>query len=359
VHSIAKALLNPEELMSRVHGHSTPSGGAVPRVTVVVPYYNSAWSIERTLLSVMAQRYRNFELILVDDGSPGDVTKLVAPFGDAIRVVRQENRGLAGARNRGISESLSTFVAPLDADDLWHPDFLGTMVAALDAAPLAPFAFADSYRIDERDRILRDRELAAAPQLDFAGLISLNTVRSGSGAVFRRDSLLAVGGYDESLHRRSAQGAEDWKLLVQLSAIAPPVHVPRKLIAYRLVERSMSQARPEQQLRAIETVIADLRGAYPSAPAHLFRDGRTMMIAWLLPAFLRKRAYATALRHAMRAYIANPLWWRNRNLRLAHVAWVHAILATSGETTARPPSLAELEDEGDRPFHFLDAARRE
>ncbi len=343
--------------MSRVHGCSMPSRGVTPRISVIIPYYNSAWSIERTLLSVVAQRYRDFELILVDDGSSDDVSSLLAPFGDAIRLVRQENRGLAGARNRGVSESLGIFVAPLDADDMWHPNFLGTMVAALDAAPLAPFAFADSYRIDERDRILRDRELAGAPQVDFAGLISLNTVRSGSGAVFRRDSLLAVGGYDESLHQRSAQGAEDWKLLIQLSAIAPPAHVPQQLIAYRLVERSMSQGRPEQQLQAIETVIADLRGAYPSAPAQLFRDGRTMMIAWLLPAFLRKRDYVAALRQGIRAYIVNPLWWRNRNLRLAHAAWVRAVLEARGPATAQPPPLAELEEGGERPFHFLDATR--
>ena len=329
---------------------------ACPKVSVVVPYYKSAWSIERTLRSILAQRHRDFELVVIDDGSPEDVTALLAPFGNALRLVRQENRGLAGARNRGIAESCGMFVAPIDADDLWHPDFLGAMVEALDTNPDAPFAFADSFRIDEDDHILPDRILAAEPRTDFAGLLTLNSVRSGSGAVFRRAAVEAAGGYDESLRLRAAQGAEDWKLLVRLSAVAPPVHVPRLLVAYRLVASSMSQASPKRQLAAIEAVLNDLREEFPDTRLQLFRDARTMMIAWLLPAFLRKRDFFSALKHGARAYLANPLWWRDYNLRLAHTAWLRSLIGWGG-SFEEAPALADFEEDGDRPFSFVAAGK--
>lgn len=327
-----------------------------PRVSVIIPYYNSAWSIERTLRSIFAQNFQGMEVILVDDGSPDDVLPLTAPFGHRVRIVRQENRGLAGARNRGISESTGTYVAPIDADDLWHPDYLGAMVQALDAAPHAPFAFSDSYRIDEMDMMIPFREPVSAPRVDFEGLISLNSVGSGSAAVFRRSALLAKAGYDESLKTRAAQGAEDWKLLVQLAAIAPPVHVRRKLVAYRLTAGGMSQARPARQLAAAEAVIGDLTRDYPEVGTQLFRDARTMMIAWLLPAFLRRHDYGAAFREGVRAYVLNPFWWRNRNLRLAHMAWLRMLLRSLFQR-GRSARLAELEEAGERPFAFLENAK--
>ncbi|WP_375426913.1 glycosyltransferase family 2 protein [uncultured Sphingomonas sp.] len=322
-----------------------------PRVSVVIPCYQAAWSIRRTLRSVMAQRFTPFEIILVDDGSTDALDAAIEPYADRIRLVRQDNHGLAAARNRGIALARADLVAPLDADDLWHPDYLADLVAALDGAPAAPFAFAGSFRIDEDDRLLPDLHLRRAPRHDFAGLVSLNSVGSGSAAVFRRAMLLAAGGYDPSLRDRAAQGAEDWKLLVHLAAIATPVPVSRKLVAYRLTRAGMSQARPQRQLAAIDAVIDDLARDFPAAPRRLFRDARTMMTAWLLPAFLRNGMMGQALREAWRGYVLNPLWWRNPELLLVHTARLRMALR------ARPEPLGLLSDwtdeDGSRPFGFL------
>jgi cellulose synthase/poly-beta-1,6-N-acetylglucosamine synthase-like glycosyltransferase len=100
----------------------------------------------------------------------------------------------------------------LDADDLWHPDFLVATVAALDDNPSAPFAYAYSFRIDEQDRLLPILRLGQPPRHDFLGLLSLNSVGSGSAAVFRRSLLRRLGGYDETMRHRGNAGAEDWKL---------------------------------------------------------------------------------------------------------------------------------------------------
>jgi glycosyltransferase involved in cell wall biosynthesis len=336
---------------------------AAPRVTVVVPSYNSAWSIERTLASILAQRFADFELIVVNDGSTDGLHGRIARFlaDPRLRIIDQENRGLAGARNRGIAEARGDLVAPIDADDLWHPDFLAATVAALDSDAKAPFAYAYSFRIDERDRLLPVVRFGRPPRHDFLGLLSLNSVGSGSAAVFRRALVLAVGGYDETMRNRGLSGAEDWKLILKLAAVGKPALVERHLVGYRLVGSSMSQANPRRQLDAILAVIADLRGEFPDIAPRWFSDGRTMMTAWLLPTFLRRGMFGEVVREAFHAYLRNPLWFRNATIRQMHLFRLRLIarylLDTIRRRSANYPPLHSVEMEGTRPFAYMDSER--
>lgn len=336
-----------------------------PRVSVVVPCYNSGWSVERTIASILAQRFTDFELLIVNDGSTDDLHARLAPFlaaDDRIRVIDQENRGLAGARNRGIAEARADYVAPIDADDLWHPDFLAETVAALDATPAAPFAYAYSFRIDADDHLLPIIRFGAPPRHDFLGLLSLNSVGSGSAAVFRRAALVAAGGYDETMRVRAAQGAEDWKLILQLAATGDPVLIERYLVGYRLVGDSMSQANPRRQLNAILAVIDDLRGQFPAVKPSWFADGRTMMTAWLLPTFLRRGLFGEALRETVNAYVRNPLWFRNAMVRRMHLYRLKLTASHFADKlrgkTSHYPFLGTYEMEGEQPFAYMTAAGR-
>lgn len=327
----------------------------VPRVSVIIPYFNAARWIERTLRSVFAQRFRDYEVVLVDDGSD-EPLPLSVTGEPRLRIVRQDNRGLAGARNRGVAETRGEFVAPIDADDLWHPDYLEALVAALDGAPGAPFAYAHSHRIDEDDQLIPGPAIPSPPpRHDLIGLLTLNSVSCGSAAVFRRTDLLAAGGYDETLQDRAAQGAEDWKLILRLARRGEPVLVRRQLVAYRLTRNGMSQATPERQLAAIEAVLDDARREFPDVPERHFADARTMMRAWLLPAFLHRRMYRRAFRAAARAYLRNPLWWRTRDLRTIHSARLK--LALHGMIRRGQPlqPIARLREEDRAPFAFLEA----
>jgi len=97
-----------------------------PVVSVIVPSYNAAPFIEETLNSIFAQTYRDYEVIVVNDGSP-DTPKLervLAPYQNRIAYIKQENRGPAGARNTGIRHAHGEFLAFLDSDDIWLPEFL-------------------------------------------------------------------------------------------------------------------------------------------------------------------------------------------------------------------------------------------
>ena len=99
-----------------------------PLVSVIIPTYNRAEIIEEAVDSVLAQDYKDFELIVVDDGSTDNTSEVLATYGDDIRVLYQENKGVSAARNRGISEAAGKLIAFLDSDDLWMPQKLTTQV---------------------------------------------------------------------------------------------------------------------------------------------------------------------------------------------------------------------------------------
>lgn len=101
-------------------------------MSVVIPLYNKKDVLPATVESVLSQSHRAFELIVVDDGSTDGGSALVASRDDArVRLIRQENRGVSEARNRGIREARGTWIALIDADDLWAPDHLQILVSAV------------------------------------------------------------------------------------------------------------------------------------------------------------------------------------------------------------------------------------
>src|SRR5262245_43574539 len=106
----------------------------MPSASVIIPAYNAGRWIARTLQSAQNQTLTQIEIIVVDDGSTDDTADIVRSAMNEdprIILIQQPNRGVASARNSGIAAARSEFVAPLDADDLWHPERLKRHVEAL------------------------------------------------------------------------------------------------------------------------------------------------------------------------------------------------------------------------------------
>jgi glycosyltransferase involved in cell wall biosynthesis len=289
-----------------------------PLVSVIVPAYNSAWCVARTLGCIAAQTYPNLDVIVVNDGSTDATASVVRSCieGDArFRLVDQENRGLVGARNRGIEESRGAYIAPVDADDLWHPDYVASQVAALESAdPATPFVFCYSYWIDESDNVYPASSPPSPPRADFIGLLRENAVGNGSSALFRRETLLEAGGYDPGLKQRGALGGEDWKLSLLLTARHPAVVNPRFLVGYRRTTRSLS-ADPSNQTKSLLLVLGDIRRRFPQVPARHFWAARTDFLIWLLPRWAETGKWGQFARYAALAFLGNPFWPLNKKAR--------------------------------------------
>jgi glycosyltransferase involved in cell wall biosynthesis len=113
---------------------------AKPVVSVVMPCYNGEAFLAAAVDSVLGQTFRDFELIVIDDGSTDRSADILTGYGERIHVIRQGNRGVSAARNAGIGAARGDFIAFLDADDWWEPDFLAEMVAAM-ADPRTAIAY--------------------------------------------------------------------------------------------------------------------------------------------------------------------------------------------------------------------------
>jgi glycosyltransferase involved in cell wall biosynthesis len=290
---------------------------AAPTVSVIIPAYNAEAFVGRTLASVRAQTFTDFEAIVVDDGSRDRTAEIVAEVVKAdprFRLIRQANGGVAAARNRALAEARGRYVANIDSDDLWRPQFLERTLAALQTAgPAAVFAFARTHWIDEHDRLLPQTDMRLAPVVDYRQLLTRNPVGNGSAMLMRASAVRAVGGYDAGLVRDFGQ-TEDWQLLLQLSWRGVVAAVDEPLVLYRIVPQSSSHAL-ERSARAALEVIRRCESHGPRLPRHDYWTARSLTLLWLARRAVRMRRPRLALQLAGAAYWCNPLWFTLKELR--------------------------------------------
>jgi hypothetical protein len=236
----------------------------LPLVTAIVPAFNAETTLAATLRSVAAQTYAALEIVIVDDGSTDLTAALAERFcaGEPrARLIRKANGGASSARNAGIAGARGDYVAPVDADDLWHPLKIERQVAAALAAPEPPaFVYCWFRVIDADDRVIGDGEPHRVDGMAFQRLAYRNFVGNGSGPLVRRDAALAVGGYDEALW-----GVEDIAFQLALARRWPVAAVPEYLVGYRVHGGGLSQDR-ERMLRAWEGLLDTLAEGDPPVP---------------------------------------------------------------------------------------------
>jgi glycosyltransferase involved in cell wall biosynthesis len=173
----------------------------VPAVSVVVPCHNSAAYLRETFESVAAQTLADLEIVMVDDGSTDDTRALAAQLARSadrpVRLVLQERRGVAAARNRGILEARGRYVLPLDADDLIDPRMLEEAAAMLEADPAMSIVYTDRADFGDIERTWR------AGAFELPRLRYFNQI--GYCSLFRRTLWEELGGY-----RGNVDGFDDW-----------------------------------------------------------------------------------------------------------------------------------------------------
>ena len=137
-----------------------------PEVTVVIPSYNGVRYLGEAIESVLAQTHRSLETVVVDDGSVDETRALVARYGDRVRYLHQENRGLAAARNTGIRAARGTYLAFLDHDDRYLPEKIARQVAVFRERPPVGLVHTGWHFIDEHGRRVGQRAPSRRPNHD-------------------------------------------------------------------------------------------------------------------------------------------------------------------------------------------------
>lgn len=219
-----------DEVESRIAAGEFPETPS-PDVTVVIPVYNNARYLPESLASVYEQSHDSWEIVVVDDGStePECLAYLESLDRPRLRTIRQENRGLPGARNAGIGEANGRFVIPLDSDDELSPDFMSRLLAVLEDRPQAAYAHCHARLYHDVDAIWLTRPFN--PYWQLLGNAVVGCV------LLRREAWESVGGYDETM----TSGNEDWELWIRLMEHGwDQVLVPEVLFKYRKHGISMS-----------------------------------------------------------------------------------------------------------------------
>lgn len=208
------------------------------KVSVIIPTFNSAHLVGQAIKSVLEQTYSDFELIVVDDGSKDKTGEVLASFGDRIRVITQENKGVAVARNVGIENATGEYIAFLDADDVWLPSKLDLQVKLLQQNPEVSIIYGDAYMADENGQIFNSI-IARHRGRILATLLQKNVVGNPSLVILRKACFSEVGLFDPQF-----KTLEDWDMWLRLATRFQFGFVPQPLIVIR--EQRISRSRTAQ-----------------------------------------------------------------------------------------------------------------
>ena len=237
----------------------------MPKVSVIIPTYNSSRTIRETLNSVFRQTYSDFEILLINDGSTDNLMEVLKCFQDSrLQILNYENGGLSVARNRGIDRASGEYLIFLDADDLWSPDKLESHVNALDNAqktnPKAGVVYSWSYLLDDETNTYCSSHSLRSEGNVLPKILEINLVANGSNPMITREAIDSVGYFDSDF-----QGASDWEYWIRLAQQWDYILIPKRQVFYRQSCTSMSSnvdKMEQDQLRVINTI-------FPSLPSNL------------------------------------------------------------------------------------------
>jgi glycosyltransferase involved in cell wall biosynthesis len=219
---------------------STNSGDAhnssTPAVSVIIPAYNTAKYIAVTLQSVLSQTFTNFEIIVINDGSPdsNDFEIAIQPFVERIVYLKQENRGPGSARNLGIKQAQGQFVAFLDSDDVWLPNYLQKQMKLFEETPSLDMVYSDALlcALDGSPRKTYMETCPSSSPVTFESLVVEDSQVITSGTVARRRTIVDSGLFDES---KALIGSEDYDLWLRVAYHGGVIAFQRNVLLKHLV----------------------------------------------------------------------------------------------------------------------------
>jgi len=285
-------------------------------ISVILPVYRVERYIGAAVQSVLEQSYKDFELLIVDDGSPDQSVIICRQFTDPrIKIIRQENRGLAGARNTGIRHARGEYLAFLDGDDVWLPEKLETHLVHLESSPSVGVSFSRSAFIDEAGNSIGTYLMPKLKEITPPDLLRENPVGNGSAAVVRQEVFKAIK-FQDNLYGitedfyfdeyfRQAEDIEFWlRIIIQTNWQIEGI--PEALTLYRINSAGLS-ANILKQLEYLEKLFEKTRSYAPELIAEWEGSAKAYQLRYSARTAVRLQAGSMAVKLINQALAAH---WR-------------------------------------------------
>jgi len=239
-----------------------------PIVSVIIPALNAAEWIGETLQSILAQSFREFEVIVVDGGSADDTLSITKGFGKSVKLICKPHSGKSASRNAGIYAAQGEYIAFIDADDLWLPKKLELQLQMFIRNPNLSWVYCDGYLFEGKStkNIMTFGSMSHLHSGDILCPLLLNDFIPSPTPVIRYKIIDEIGYFNETLLRREP---EDWDMWLRIAAHYPIGFVNRPLVRYRLHPNSL-MAR-EGVLDTLEGKISIIERAVKRNPDRLNR----------------------------------------------------------------------------------------
>ncbi|HFK5507368.1 glycosyltransferase family 2 protein [Elizabethkingia anophelis] len=216
----------------------------VPHISIIVPCYNQAQYLDECLNSVLVQTYKNWECIIVNDGSPDNTGEIALQWTEKdsrFKYIKKDNGGLSSARNAGINKAVGKWILPLDADDKISNDYLSLAKKEFENNYTVIYCKALLFGVIDKEWNLEDYSLE---KLAIQNMIFCS-------AFFKKREWDRVGGYDENLR----QGYEDWEFWISILKDGAKVYkIPQICFFYRKKEKSMLTELGGNEEKRVETL---------------------------------------------------------------------------------------------------------
>jgi glycosyltransferase involved in cell wall biosynthesis len=276
------------------------SANSHPKVSVIIPAYKCDRYISQAIDSVINQTYTNWEIIVIDDGSPDNLRQVLEPYNHIIRYIYQENQGVSAARNRGIKEAEGEVIAFLDADDYFLPEKLGHQVDCFIKDPDLGIVNTGWRMVNAEMEMIADIKMwELCPELDLANWVVWKPVLP-SAMMVSRQWLHWVGGFNRRLSK-----VEDIDLIWRLSVMGcRSTWLKEITVCYRQHDSGSMTQNPTQLAQDFDTVVNNFF-ARPDIPANVKKiesHSRYNYLVWLAWQFYNSGYY-----HQMAEYLTQSL----------------------------------------------------
>jgi glycosyltransferase involved in cell wall biosynthesis len=281
------------------------------RVSVIIPAYNGDRYIAQAIDSILGQTYKNFEIIVVNDGSTDNTAQILQPYLDQVRFIDQENQGVAVARNRGIQAARGELIAFLDQDDWFLPNKLAAQVTVLEEQSSLSIVSSGWQIVDEHSsKLSAIQPWYGIPALNLENWIIWKPVFLGA-MMFRRAVLETVAGFNSEFQQTS-----DVDLVLRLAAMGcEACWVQQETVCYRQHQNNASR-NVLQQVRELEGVLDHFfgRSDLPEPVRKLENQSRYQSLVWS----------AWRLYHS--GHVAEMAIYLEKSLHCRVGTWTEAIL---------------------------------